>query len=88
MTDHIKVQHHLTPDTAPNYDESTNKIDLQETVIIQHGTEQGNPTVDLVFTDNQGRQHVCITKGGYILSLAEIMLENSLQAKPTEGTIQ
>jgi hypothetical protein len=39
----------------------TKPLTLQRAVIIQDGTINGKPTVDLVFTDTEGNQYVAMT---------------------------
>lgn len=60
-------------DEAPNY----NKIggfkaaNLTEAVIVKSGTQGGNPTVDLVFHDEQGNKFVALITGRLLKAVSQ-----------------
>ena len=38
-------------------------LELVEAVVVQNGTVQGNPTVDLILRDEEGNTYVALVKG-------------------------
>jgi len=54
------------PSEAPNYTSEVTALKLDHCIIVGHGTTTGNPTVDLVFTDNKGNQYIAMTTGAIV----------------------
>lgn len=54
----------------------TKPLELSQAVIVQDGTVQHNPTVDLVLRDVDGNQYVAMVKASYIKSLAQLAVPN------------
>jgi hypothetical protein len=52
---------------SPSYDEKNfSALDLKAAHIVERGTQQGNPTVDLLLVDNNGRQYVAVVTGNLL----------------------
>lgn len=55
------------PSDAPSYNlPDYEGITLGSAVVVGKGTVAGNPTVDLLFTDEHGQKHVAIVKGSFL----------------------
>ena len=62
---------HDTVATAPLYRAPEYKpADLVRCVVVGRGTEAGLPTVDFVFVDEHGQQHVAMLTGRLVENLA------------------
>lgn len=44
-------------------------VKVTEAVIIKNGTTTGNPTVDIIFEDNEGNRYVAMTTGALLKAL-------------------
>lgn len=59
-----------TPADAPSYTTPEYKAaNLHTAVIVGMGTVAGNPTVDLVFTDENGQRYIAMITGGLMENL-------------------
>ncbi len=68
---HLEVRMHDSPDVAPKYNAPEFKAaSLEIAHVVGRGTNNGNPTVDLVFIDANGQQYVAMITGGIIQNLA------------------
>ncbi|MFM6929947.1 MAG: hypothetical protein ACKOX6_15865 [Bdellovibrio sp.] len=47
--------------------------DLSRVVIVKNGTQNGNPTVDLVFTDKNGNKYVAMITGKLFKAAAQLV---------------
>jgi len=60
-----------SPEAAPNYSLPEYKAtNLTTAQIVGRGTECGNPTVDMIFVDEDGQKYVALITGGLIQSIA------------------
>ena len=63
-----------SPASAPAYEEGEFKmLKLNNAVVVKRGTDIGNPTVDLVFTDAEGGKYVVLATGGIIENLGGVV---------------
>lgn len=63
-----------TPEQAPDYKGgSATAADLHTAVVVGNGTKNGEPTVDLLFTDEKGGQHVTMLTGRLLEQLAGVI---------------
>jgi len=59
-----------SPDEAPIYRAPEYKgAKLNNAVIVLNGTTDGNPTVDLIFTDENGQKYMIMTTAALIETL-------------------
>lgn len=61
---------------APNYAKDFPNVKsaiLHQAIVVKKGTEEGNCTVDLVFVSADGTEHVALTTGAILRSLADII---------------
>lgn len=49
-----------------SYDPPTKGLELKEAVVVQKGTMEGNPTVDLILTDLFGNKYVAMVTGALL----------------------
>ncbi len=73
------IQHHLTIAVCKDADDATEKgytyqegykpLQIEKAVVVQQGTENGNPTVDLVMQDMQGNKYVVMLTGRLLKSI-------------------
>lgn len=73
----LKVKTFECVDDAPNYSEEFAAAQLHSAIIVKRGTEEGNPTVDLVFglIDEEGqigRYCVAMTTGKILEALGAV----------------
>lgn len=62
-TNAVAVQVFETPDEAPNYRRDFPQVKAANIVkicIVKNGTQEGNPTVDMIFEDHEGKTHVAM----------------------------
>lgn len=68
-----------SPQEAPNYREDHPGIksaSLTQCIVVRNGTKEGRPTVDLIFTDEDGKKHVALITGRLMKSLSEVIEAN------------
>lgn len=69
---HLSIQICKDPSEAPVYSkEQFKSVELTNAVVVKNGTQEGNPTVDLVFEDNEGNKFVALTTGRILKSLSQ-----------------
>ena len=59
----LSVKIYEDPSEAPNYRKDHPEVKgamLVQANIVKNGTEEGHPTVDLVFVDDQGNQYMAM----------------------------
>lgn len=60
-----------SPKQAPNYEEPEYLgANLTTAQVVGNGTMDGNPTVDLIFVDENGQKYIAMLTGGLIQNLA------------------
>lgn len=69
-TNNLKIEIFDSVEEAPNYEKPIVAVSLDIARIVKNGTVEGNPTVDLVLTDEAGVQYVAMVTGGIIKMLA------------------
>lgn len=71
-TNHVTIEICNSIEEAPNYNKIGGFIaaNLEKAVIVKNGTSQGNPTVDLIFEDQEGKKYVALITGALIKSIA------------------
>ncbi len=70
---HVDIKIVDTPDDAPNYRRDQPHVKaakLKSAVIVCNGTTTGRPSVDLVFTDDEGNTFVAMTTAGLVDGIA------------------
>jgi hypothetical protein len=68
---------------APKYGDDFKPIFVRRAVVVPKGTVEGNPTVDLQFTDRAGKKYVAMTTGQIIEALAKVLAAK--RQETTEG---
>lgn len=73
-TNNLKVKV-VELDDAPDYnkEEGWIGIDITDVLVVKNGTVEGNPTVDLKFTDRDGKKYVAMITGGILEMLAGVI---------------
>lgn len=70
-TNHVSIKIFNSPKDAPHYTLPEYKgASVDEAVIVRKGTEGGNDTVDLIFTDESGQKYVTMITGNILKSIA------------------
>lgn len=52
-----------------SYSAPTKGLELKEAVVVRKGTQEGNPTVDLILTDLHGSKYVAMITGALLSSI-------------------
>lgn len=71
-TNHIAIKVVASPDEAPNYNTDGQGIkaaSLDTAIIVKNGTEGGNATIDLQFTDDKGQRYVAMITANLLKSV-------------------
>ena len=55
------------------YRAPTQGLTLKSAVLIKKGTKEGNPTVDLVFKGDDGKEYVAMTTGTLLKPLLSLL---------------
>lgn len=70
------------PEEAPIYSKQDfTSVLLNEAVVVKNGTIEGNPTIDLVLTDAEGKSYVAMVTGRLLKGLANA-IEIKEDSKP------
>lgn len=70
-TNNLKITIANSVAEAPSYvGTDIGASNLHSAVIVKKGTSSGKPTVDLRFTDGDGKEHVAMITGAILVSLA------------------
>lgn len=77
----INIQICDDPSEAPKYGEEYGYLELEKAVIIGNGTVEGNPSVDLILIDKQGKRHVAMTTGRLLESLGQAVKAKATSVK-------
>lgn len=75
-TNDLRVEIKKSIDEAPNYNtngEGFNFATFDAAIIVRKGTEEGRDTVDLQFTDANGKKHVAMITGRIIQQIASLI---------------
>lgn len=64
--------------------DSFKPIEIEKAVVVQNGTEGGNPTVDLVLLDQTGQRFVVMLTG----TLVNMLARTAQPITPVNGTLQ
>lgn len=74
-TNQLTIKICRDPSEAPNYNElgDFKGANLTDAVIVKNGTEGGNPTVDLIFVDENGQKYVALITGKLLRSVNQLM---------------
>jgi len=69
--DMLKITLCANPAEAPNYESPEYEaVTLESTVVVGKGTAAGNPTVDLILTNEQGQKYMALVKGSFLEEIA------------------
>ena len=68
---HLELQICKSPSEAPVYREGFTAVQLVKAVVVNNGTEDGNPTVDLVLLDAKGNKYVAMITGRLLKSVTQ-----------------
>ena len=76
MSNYITIEVVESPQDAPNY--ARDRVDIRSAtitraVVVKNGTVNGNPTVDIQFTDASGAEFVAMITGNLIEQLASVV---------------
>jgi hypothetical protein len=69
---HINIQICNSTQEAPNYNTNGQGIkpaNLDTAIIVKNGTIEGNPTVDLQFTDKDGNRYIAMITANLLKSI-------------------
>lgn len=70
-TNNLSLKMADSPDQAPKYNAPEYRAaNLMTAQIVGRGTVAGNPTVDLIFEDENGQKYVAMITGGLVENLA------------------
>ena len=73
VMNHLKVSVCKDADEAIKkghvYESGFTRVAIEEVVVVQRGTQQGNSTVDLVLVDEQGKKYVVMLTGALLKSI-------------------
>jgi hypothetical protein len=70
-TNDLSIELFDTPKKAPNYEKPDYEgANLTTAVVVGNGTVNGNPTVDLIFVDENGQKYIAMITGGIMQNLA------------------
>lgn len=58
---------------APCYGDDHTPLELESVEVVLRGTAGGNPTVDLILTDESGRKYVSLTFGSHLVALGKVL---------------
>lgn len=65
------------PQEAPDYNtngEGFKGAKIEKVLIVRQGTEGGNDTVDIQFTDQEGNKFVAMTTGRLLKSVTDLLI--------------
>lgn len=62
----VKIVDSASSEDAPKYGKEVPALDLKNCIIVGKGMTDGSPSVDLVFTDLDGKQYVALVSGKII----------------------
>jgi len=72
--DSINVRVFDEPKDAPIYRLPEYKaVTLDSVAVVGKGTVNGNPTVDLIFSDGQGQKYMALVKGSFLETIGELV---------------
>lgn len=69
-TNNLEISIAQSPAEAPKYGKDFTAVNIDKAIIVKKGTVNGNPTVDLQFTDANGNKFIAMATGAIIESLA------------------
>lgn len=72
-TIYVPIKVHMTADEAPHYylmDPKPTGIKIDHAVVVKNGTVEGKGTVDLVFTDEEGKTYVALLTANMLHMIA------------------
>lgn len=72
-TNDLKVKIFDSVEDAPRYDASVIALTLDKACVVKNGTINGNPTVDLVLYDKNGKEYLAMVTGGIIKMLSGVV---------------
>ena len=73
-TNILEITSHNKPELAPTYEQPEfEPANIHRAVVVGRGTEQGNPTVDIVFEDIHGQKYIAMVTGALVEQLASIV---------------
>lgn len=68
----LSITIHNAPDEAPNYKKDHPEFkgaELVSAAVVKNGTEEGKPTIDLLFKDQDGNTYVAMVTGRLLRSV-------------------
>lgn len=74
-TNRLNIKICESVEEAPDYNllgVGYKSLDFTNAVVVCRGTVEGNPTVDLEFTDKDGNKYVALVTGGIIENLGAV----------------
>lgn len=77
-TNNIAIKIANTVEEAPDYKKlgGWQHADCKTAVIVRNGTEGGNDTVDLQFTDEKGNKFVAMLTANILKTIADLTITN------------
>lgn len=71
ITRSISIELNHTIESAPKYKEDHTLIMAEKAIIVHNGTKAGKATVDIQFTDKEGKKYVMMATGAIISTLGD-----------------
>jgi len=69
---HLTVSRHASPEEAPKYSLPEFKhATLDEAHVVMKGTVEGNPTIDLIFKDENGQKYIVLITANLLRMLVQ-----------------
>lgn len=62
-----------TVSSAPKYSDDVTLLKIDTCIVVKNGTVDGNPSVDLQLTDENGKKYVVMATGGIIESIGSVV---------------
>jgi hypothetical protein len=73
-TNDLSIEICKSVDEAPNYEKPEYRAaNLQVARIVAGGTQLGNPTVDLIFSDENGQKYIAMMTGHLLEQLGQVI---------------
>lgn len=71
----VKIVKFDSVEKAPNYvkEGGYKALELVDVAIVENGTVNGNPTVDLIFKDSDGNKYVTMVMGSLIHAMKSVV---------------
>ena len=66
ITNTVSIEIVDSPDQAPKYEKDFTLLKMQKCIVVGKGTVNGNPTIDIQLTDENGNKFLIMATGGII----------------------